>query len=206
MSLRLFVLRHGETDFSREYRFTGSRDVPLSVEGRRQFEATAQALASTPVAAVVASPLERARVSAEIVARPLGHEVVLEPRFAEMAFGAWEGLTREEVAARDPEGWTTWRTAPDRFAAPGGESVAAVAARVGAAIDALRAAREGQSVILVTHAVVTRLIILRALGLGPERLWSVDASPAGLSELEYRDDWVTLHRVNTRAHLDGAEP
>ena len=70
-----------------------------------------------------------------------------------------------------------------------------------AGIEELRAAHDGQAVVLVTHAVVIRLIVLDALGLGPARLWSVDSSPAGITELEYRDDWVTVHRMNTLAHL-----
>jgi alpha-ribazole phosphatase len=62
---------------------------------------------------------------------------------------------------------------------------------------------QGGTVILVSHAIVTRLIVLAALGLGPERLWSVDASPAGITEIEYQDAWATVHRMNTVAHLDG---
>jgi broad specificity phosphatase PhoE len=155
---------------------------------------------------VYASPLERTRASAEIVAKPHLLMVQVDPAFREMGFGAWEGLTREEVAVRDPGGWHVWRSEPARFTAPGGEALTAVAARVAAGVAALRGAHAGQTVVLVTHAVVARLIVLAALGLGPERLWSVDASPAGLSELEYRDDdWVTLHRVNTRAHLEALE-
>jgi broad specificity phosphatase PhoE len=202
MALKLLVLRHGETASNRERRFTGWRDVPLTDGGRRQCEAAARALEGTSVAAIYASPLDRTRSSAEILAKPHLLDVRVDPAFREIGFGEWEGLTREEAAARDPEAWQAWRTAPASFAAPGGESLTAVATRVAAGVEALRAAHDGQTVVLVTHAVVTRLIVLAALGLGPDRLWSVDASPAGLSELEYRDDWVTVHRVNTRAHLD----
>jgi broad specificity phosphatase PhoE len=203
MAFRLFVLRHGETALSRDRRFTGSREVPLTDLGRRQCEALARALDAVSVAAVYASPQERARTSAEIVAKPHLLPVHVDPRFREMSFGEWEGLSRDEVAARHPRGWGVWREAPERFAAPGGEALLDVAARVAAGIAALRAAHDGEAVVLVTHAVVTRLIVLAALGLGPERLWAVDASPGSLSELEYRDDWITVHRVNTRAHLDG---
>jgi broad specificity phosphatase PhoE len=202
MGLRLFVLRHGETDSSRERRFTGSRDVSLTAQGRAQCEAAARALESAAVNAIYASTLERSRVSAEIVAKPHRIEVIADPRFVEMSFGEWEGLTVEEVAARDPELWHAWRTAPDRFAAPGGEPMAAVAKRVADGVGDLRGAHEGQTVILVAHAVVAKLIVLAALGLGPERYWAIDASPAGISEVEYRDDWATLHRVNTLAHLE----
>jgi len=60
-----------------------------------------------------------------------------------------------------------------------------------------------ETVVLVSHAIVTRLIVLAALGLGPDRLWSVDASPAGITEIEYLDAWATVHCMNTLAHLDG---
>jgi broad specificity phosphatase PhoE len=203
MGLHLFVLRHGETLSSRERRFTGSREIPLTPEGLRQCEAAGRVLDQAGVNAVCASPQHRALMSAEIIARPRLLKIHTDPRFREMAFGAWEGLTVDEAAARDPDLWQAWRTAPAGFAAPGGEPLTAVAARVAEGLQALRASHDGERIVLVTHAIVTRLIVLAALGLGPDRLWSVDASPAGLSELEYRDDWVTVHRVNTRAHLDG---
>lgn len=203
MSLRLFVVRHGETTWSREHRFAGWRDIPLSPAGLAQCEAVARALAGVGPAAVCASPLERTRTSAEVIARPHRLEVRLDADFREMGFGDWEGLSREEVAARFPDAWEIWRTAPERFVRPGGESLGTVAERVARGLAGLRAAHGERTVILVTHAVVARLLVLSALGLGPERLWTVDAAPAGISELEYRDDWVTLHRMNTLAHLDG---
>ena len=204
MSLRLFVLRHGETVFTRERRFAGWRDVPLTDAGLRQSEAAAAALSGVAISAVFASPLERARTSAEAVAKPHRLAVQIMPAFRELGFGAWEGRTRAEVEAAEPALYDVWRTAPDRFAAPGGESLPTVAKRVAEGIETLRADHDGESVVLVTQAVVIRLIVLDGLGLGPARLWSIDASPAGITELEYRDDWVTVHRMNTLAHL-GAE-
>jgi broad specificity phosphatase PhoE len=201
MSLRLFAVRHGATEWSGA-RFAGWRDIPLSDVGRRQCEAVARALAENQAAAVWASPLERARVSAEILAKPHRLEVRLSEAFREMRFGPWEGLTREEVAARFPREWETWRTSPGRLSTPGAEPLTAVAERVAAGLDALRGAHDGQTVILVTHAIVIRLLVLAALGLGPDRLWTVEAAPGGISELEYRKDWVTVHRMNTLAHLD----
>ena len=206
MAFRLFVVRHGVTDWTRERRFAGWRDIPLSEAGRRQCEAVARALEAANPAAVWASPLERTRLSAEIIAKPHRLGVTLEGAFREMGFGEWEGLTREEVATRSPREWEMWRTTPERFQAPGGETLTAVAARVAQGLEELRAEHEGAAAILVTHAIVSRLIVLAALGLGPARLWTVDSTPAGISELEYRDDWVTVHRMNTLAHLDGLEP
>lgn len=202
-ALRLFVIRHGETDFSRERRFAGARDVPLSAGGRLQSEAVAGALAAEPLAAVYTSPLERARASAELIAKPHGLEPRIAPAFREMAFGEWEGLLREEFAARSPLDATAWRESPHLAVPPRGERLPDVAARVADGIAHLRDTHAGATVALVTHAIVMRLIVLQGLGLGPERLWSVDASPAGITEIEYQGAWVTMHRMNTLAHLDG---
>jgi len=201
--LRLFVLRHGETESSRERRFTGGRDDALSPTGQRQAEAVAAALAALPLHAVYTSPLERARTSAELVAKPHRLPVQLDRRFAEMGFGAWEGLTPDEVA---PDLYARWQTSPHTVAVPGGESLTAVAARVAEGVAAIQAAHPDQTVALVTHAIVVRLIVLEALGLAPARLWSVDASPGGLTEIEYRPGWVTVHRMNTVSHLESLSP
>lgn len=163
----------------------------------------AQALAGTSAAAVYTSPLERARTSAEVIAKPHRLEAIIEPDFREMAFGAWEGLTRDEMATRFPAEAVAWASTPHVLTPPQGEPLAAVDSRVRAAVAALFERHRGDTVILVSHAIVTRLIVLAALGLGPERLWSVDASPAGITEIDYQEDWATVHRMNTLAHLDG---
>jgi probable phosphoglycerate mutase len=200
--MRLFAVRHGATEYSRQRRFAGSRDVPLTTDGRLQAEAVAQALAGAGAAAIYTSPLERARICADLIAKPHRLEPRVEPDLREMGFGAWEGLGREEFSRQFPREAEDWRLRPHLVTPPGGESLGAVAARVGATLDRLVAAHPGETAIVVTHAVVVRLIVLAALGLGPDRLWSVDASPAGITELEYVGDWATLHRMNTLAHLE----
>lgn len=205
-ALRLHVTRNSGTRWTAERRFTGWRDVPLSPEGQARAEAVGQALSAATVAAVYASPLERARASAEVIAKPHRLEVGIEPDFREMAFGAWEGLTRDDVAARFPEAYERWRAAPHRLVLPGGERLTDVALRVTNAIDELIGTHTGETVVLVSHAIVLRLIVLQALGLGPERLWTVDASPAGITEIEYEPGWATIHRMNTLSHLEPVAP
>ena len=200
--VKLFAIRHGETDYSRERRYAGARDVPLSPRGIRQCEAVGHALAGAFVGAVYASPLVRARASAELIAAPHKLAVRTEPAFREMDFGAWAGLTHAEVAVRFPAEAQLWSADPRRARPGGGETLDEVAERVAGGLRELTAKHEGETVVLVSHAIVTRLIVLAALGLGPDRLRSVDASPAGITEIEYLDGWVTVHRMNTLAHLD----
>jgi broad specificity phosphatase PhoE len=200
-ALRVFVVRHGGTRWTRERRFAGSQDVPLDDAGRARAEALARLLSPHPIAAVYTSPLQRARATAALIAAPHGQDVRIEAAFVDMGFGAWEGLTADEVATRFPEAWTTWREAPAMLTAHGGERVEQAAGRVVGAIGRLQHAHPGETVVVVSHAIAVRVIVLAALGLGSDRLWSVDASPAGLTELEYSRDWVTVHRMNTLAHL-----
>lgn len=203
--LRLFTIRHGETVLARERRFAGARDVPLTPRGRQQSEAVARALAGTFVGAVYTSPLERAQASAAPIAA--AHQLTprVEPAFREMAFGEWEGLTRAEAALRYPREMKAWAATPHLVQPPGGERLESVAARVAAGLAALTEEHAGQTVVLVSHAIVARLVVLAALGLGPDRLWSVDASPAGITEIEYVDGWTTVHRMNTLIHLEGMD-
>jgi broad specificity phosphatase PhoE len=204
--MRLFALRHGETAWTRERRFSGSRDLPLTPQGQRQAQALADVLVAERVAAVYASPLARTRRTAEIIAQPQRLPVIADPGLREMTFGDWEGLTRAEVEARWPDLFALWRTSPDRAVPAGGESLLEVVARVSKALQQIRDSHPEGTVVLVSHAIVLRLIVMDALGLGPVRLWSLDASPAGLTEIEYQSGWATVHRMNTLAHLRGLEP
>ena len=203
--MRMLLLRHAETDWNREGRFQGGRDVPLSATGREQAESAARLLAATPLDAVWSSPLARARDTAALIAAPHRLAVQETAAFREMGFGEWEGLTRDEVRERFADAHRAWVETPQEATWPGAETLAAVRTRALAGLATLRAAHQGQTICLVTHGITGRLLILEALGLGPDRLWSFHLSSTGISELEFRDDWTTLHRMNSLIHLaDGA--
>jgi phosphoserine phosphatase len=200
--LRVFVVRHGETQWVRERRFAGCRDIPLVDEGRRQCVAAGRALADSGVTAVYSSPLERARASAELIAQPHNLPVRIAPAFTEMAYGPWEGLTREEARSQFPEAWDQWRSTPHLMELSGAETLSGVAARVAAGVAELQQAHAGQAIVLVSHSIVARVMVLDALGLGLDRIWTLDATPTGITEIEYEPGWATVHRMNTVAHLE----
>ena len=203
--MRMLLVRHAETDWNRERRFQGGRDVPLSATGREQAESAARLLAATPLDAVWSSPLARARDTAAIIAAPHRLAVQEAAAFREMGFGEWEGLTRDEVRERFADAHRAWVETPQEATWTGAENLGAVRSRALAGLVALRAAHQGQTICLVTHGITGRLLILEALGLGLDRLWSFQLSSTGISELEFRDDWTALHRMNSLIHLaDGA--
>jgi broad specificity phosphatase PhoE len=204
MSLRILLLRHGETDWNRERRYQGWTDIGLSEAGRAQAEAAGRLLAEQPLAAVWSSPLRRAHDTALAIAAPLGLPVQLSDRFREMRFGHWEGLTAADVSERFPDEYRAWHETPHLASWAGAESLAELRGRALAGLAELRAQHRGETVALVAHGVTCRVLILEALGLGLDRLWSFQVSPTGISELEFRDDWTALHRMNTLLHLESA--
>ena len=133
----IYLLRHGETIWNREGRLQGQGDSPLTLRGIEQARALGRCLAreiDDPAAfSLVASPLGRCWQTAAIVAETLGLDtgaIAFEPRLMEHAFGDWEGLTKPEIKARDPDSWRARAADKWNVPVPGGESHGMVSARV----------------------------------------------------------------------------
>ncbi len=163
--MTILLVRHGETEWNRQRRNQGRLDSPLTEHGRAQAAAIGALLAELPEAAgatIVASPLGRARHTAEIIRAKLPHAraLLIDERLRELTLGAWDGLTYREIEAIEPgifgrEGPLWW------FKAPGGESHASFSARLG---EWLAEQRELDTNVAVAHGLVSRL--LRGLYLG----------------------------------------
>jgi probable phosphoglycerate mutase len=183
------LLRHGQTEHTREKRFSGSggADPGLTDVGLGQARAALALLRGRPVDTVVASPLRRTRETAAVVAAVLGHEVRVEDGLRECAFGEWEGLTFAEVE----EGW------PDELAAwlgstavtpPGGESFDEVAARVRRTRDRLIARHPGRALLLVTHVTPIKTLVRLALDAPAQALFRMELAPASLTTVAWFGD------------------
>ncbi|SCE88166.1 probable phosphoglycerate mutase [Micromonospora viridifaciens] len=201
---RLILVRHGETGRTVQKRYSGRDDVPLTDRGRAQARATAARVATLApsVAAVVTSPLSRCTATAEAIAAAVGNPPVRpDDDLIECDFGAWEGRTFAEVR----EGWAgeldAW-LASTRVAPPEGESFAAVAERTGRAVERLRAAYPGETVVVVSHVSPIKLVLRDALAAGDAFLHRLYLDTAGVSVLDlYPDGGVAVRSVNDTAHL-----
>jgi ribonuclease H / adenosylcobalamin/alpha-ribazole phosphatase len=196
------LLRHGQTALSAERRFAGRGDFPLTDLGRKQAAAAAARLGQRGgIEFIVTSPLGRARRTAEAVAERLNVPMAVEDGLAETDFGAWEGMSFAEVSDRWPEEMRLW-LADAEVAPPGGESFAAVARRVDAALDRLLAGRPGRTVVVVSHVTPIKTIICRALLAPLATLFRLHLDVASLSEADWFADGPALLRsLNDTAHL-----
>jgi probable phosphoglycerate mutase len=162
----LLVIRHGETDWNREQRFQGQLDVPLNATGHAQAAALAGRLAGEPWPLLVASDLQRARQTAEPLARAWGQaHLPLAPGLREQAFGVLEGLDGPTARSRHAAEWDAWLRFEADYALPGGgESNTAFSARVLGALAELVAANPGRRIALVTHGGVLDMLWRAAQG------------------------------------------
>jgi probable phosphoglycerate mutase len=201
---RLVLVRHGETEQTAQRRYAGRADVPLSARGLAQAEATGNRMASMlgAAAVVLSSPLSRCLRTAEVIAARLGSKpVTVEPDLIECDFGEWDGLTFAEVRERWPDLLDRWLASP-AVAAPGGESIDAVAARVSGVVPRLLDTHPAETVILVSHVTPIKVILRDALGAGDTLLYRLFLDPAGFSIVDWwPDGGVAVRTVNDTSHL-----
>jgi len=203
--LRMVLVRHGETPFTAQKRYSGRGDVPLSELGREQAaRAAARALQIAPsIGVVVCSPLQRCReTAAAFGAVP----IVVENDLIECDFGEWEGLTFAEVRAQYPAQLDRW-LASTAVAPPGGESFQQVSMRVRRAVRKLQEKHAGQEIAVVSHVTPIKVLLRDALAAGDSFLYRLYLDPAGLSLVDsWPDGGVAVRTVNETAHLSDERP
>ncbi|MFD7905168.1 bifunctional RNase H/acid phosphatase [Kitasatospora sp. NPDC059722] len=199
------LLRHGETALTPEKRFSGSggSDPELSEKGRWQAERAAEALAARgSIQAVVASPMQRTRQTAETVAARLGLEVRYEEGLREVDFGAWEGLTFAEVSERYPDDLTAWLGSAKAKPTGSSESFTTLTHRAGVARDKIIARHPGRTVLVVSHVSPIKTLVRLALGAPPDSLYRMELSAASLCAVQYYADGnASVRLLNDTSHL-----
>jgi alpha-ribazole phosphatase len=199
--VRLMVARHGQTSFNVEGRFTGQLDIPLDERGLRQAEALGQRLRETRLDAVVSSDLQRARATAQAIARHHGLPVEEDADLREIAFGAWEGHTYTEVVARDRALVARWEADPTRDAPPGGETVTELHARVVRALDRWRGRHPQGTVLWAVHGGVIEVLLCHVLKVALSRRWEFRHENASVTELEVNTQDARVLCRNETLHL-----
>ncbi len=183
---RLVLVRHGETVGQSSIRYYGATDLALSAIGQQQMRDVGAALAHESFDLVLTSAMQRTTTAADLIAPATPRRVVAG--FNEINFGEWEGLTKEEIAARDPEAFTRWQASFHSFTYPGGDCGLDFRARVAAAWHALLPMAP-ERVLLVVHRGVILSVVAEMLRLS-------DAQRAG---------WPTaLGSIHVLTHVAGA--
>ena len=201
---RILLVRHGQTSWNLgagQVRYRGQTDIPLDEVGHAQARALAVRLADEPIAAIYASPLQRAVQTAQPTAERHGLPAVSHPGLLDMNLGEWQGLTHAEAASRYPDVHRRWLEAPQTVTLPGGESLAAVLARGQTAVTQLLARHAGETVLLVGHQVVNKVLVCWLLGLDNSHYWRVTQDNACLNVFAHADGVFRVVTLNDTCHL-----
>jgi alpha-ribazole phosphatase len=189
---RVWLIRHGETEEKARNRCYGSLNIKLSDAGRDQMARVAERLKTETLAAIYSSPRSRAVESAAILAR--GVEVV--PDLAEIDFGDFEGLTYDEISLRYPDIYQEWMSTPTQVQFPNGESFPQMRDRVVNAFQALLAAHQEQSIAIVSHGGVNRILIAWALQMPNAAIFRLAQPYAAVSLVEFVEGVPSLRHLN----------
>lgn len=200
--MRLFLVRHGETDHNKSGLALGRADVPLNDTGSMQVRQVADALARETFSGLYASPLLRTRSTADAIAGSTGCTVTLDERLIEMDVGELDGLPMAEVRARDPGFLERW-VGPDghQLRMPGGESLEDVRDRSWAFVQELDKKHGEETVCVVTHNFVILALLTTALGLDLSSFRRMRHGVAAISVIDVTGDKTQLLRMNDTCHL-----
>jgi broad specificity phosphatase PhoE len=198
----IILVRHGQTEWNRVERFRGHADVPLNEIGLAQVEATGQRIfEGWQPTAIYSSPLSRAVKTAEAIAKQFNLHVQTHPGLTDIDYGEWQGLTPDEARECWPEAVDAWYNEPESARIPGGESLASLRDRGMRVVNELAARHNGQTIVLVGHTVINRIILLGVLGLGNERFWHIRQDTCAINVFEADKKDFVLVSMNDTCHL-----
>ena len=199
----IYFVRHGETILTptRKFSGTGALDPELTDDGLAQAERVAGEVAKLKPEVLISSPLQRARQTADAIARATGLEVIDDTDWYELSFGSWDGKSIEEVKSETPDDYQAWLNSSS-YRPGGGESYDEARIRIEAAMEKVVAEYPGKKVVVVTHNGVIKSAANIAIG-GPNHgVFHMDATPCSISSVSIwpSDGLRALRSFNERGH------
>lgn len=199
--LRIFLIRHGETEWNKQNRLQGHSDMHLSSEGYHQAIALADHAPFQHIDAIYSSDLSRAIETAGVIAERFNLGVKLMPELRETNFGDWEGREISELAMESPKAFGKFFTDPERCHPPHGETFLECQARALIGIREIIANHENQNVVVVSHGAAIRLILGAALDMPIHKMWAIGQFNMALNILRVDDGEFTVELMNSTEHL-----
>lgn len=215
MVTKVYLIRHGETEGAETKRYKGHIDVPLSRNGIRQMERMAEHISAearkrgseevtsrltnfrtSALNAVYCSDLSRAVKSAEIIAEPLRLKPIITPELKERNFGAWEGMTFNEIREKWPDAFNSWAANPLQFSPMQGESTIEARDRTMPVFKEILNGHEGESIAIVSHGGITRIILCELLGIPLENIFRIEQGYGCLNIIEIYDACPVVKLIN----------
>ncbi len=203
MSLKLYLLRHGETAYSRTGGYCGDLDPDLTDNGEKMAAAFATAHQVIAWDAVFVSPMKRTIATAKPLCEASGMEMQFRDGLRELRYGKWEGLTNEFVKENYSEDYLRWLTEPAWNPPTGGETAVQLASRASLAIAEIQEQYPSGNVLVVSHKATIRVILCSLLGIDLGRYRDrIDVPAASLSIVQFGALGPMLKVLGDRSFMD----
>ena len=207
MSIKLILIRHGESEDNAQKRISGFSDVNLTEKGIWQAKRLAYRLRNLPVDAVYCSDLKRAIHTADIVFGDRGIELFKKPNLREVNFGDWERKIMEEIKLREKEKFTSWFINPEgKSTPPQGESLAAFNHRIMTGVNTILQNNnhdgKDKTIAIVCHGGAIRIVLCNALKIELKNVWHMKQKSTALNIIEYYESEAFVSLVNDASHLE----
>ncbi|MGI6706852.1 MAG: histidine phosphatase family protein [Clostridia bacterium] len=204
--MRLYLTRHGETEWNLERKTQGGTDTPLTTTGIHQAHKLGERLKSEGISFIYSSTLRRAWDTAKIIGEILDCPIRPVEGLREMCLGVWEGLTFNEIQRQYPDIYESWRSTPNLCRIPKADTFDEVRSRSRQFIEFLRNNHtDDERILLVTHALMSKIILADCLRMKPELIHQIRQDNTALNIIDMYDNKVVLSLLNDTCHLRGDE-
>jgi len=197
----IYLVRHGQTQWNKEEIFRGTNDVPLNETGLREASLAAHALKDIEVRAVYSSPLARAKETAAAIARLHKLEVRTIDGLKDICFGEWQGVAHQTVREQYSDLYRRWLEEPHTVTFPGGESLGALKSRAVEAVKEVVPNHPEDTIVMVSHRVVNRVLICGLIGIDLSRFWQIGQDTTAINLLTWKRGRFILTCLNDTCHL-----
>jgi alpha-ribazole phosphatase len=193
---RIWLIRHGEPSHESRGRCYGRLDIGLSAEGRQQLQMVSEKLRAEPINAIYVSPRRRTIESGELLAQRCPRSITIEKRLCEIDFGEFEGKPYEEIERTHPEIYRQWMEHPTETHFPNGESFRQMQSRVLQAFRELCSRNPGETIAIVSHGGVNRIVLADALGIPAPNIFRIAQRYAAMNLLTLIEDYPSVELMN----------
>lgn len=200
---KLYLIRHGETEWNIQNRYQGNTDIPLSFVGKMQAQAIANRMKNFEIDAIYSSDLSRAYDTAQYIAKEKNIDVQIIPQLKEINFGEWEGFTISELEKIYGDDYKRFFLEPHKYPFPGEGTMEAVQMRIKKALDRITFYNENSKIMIVSHGGILKVLIMSLLNIDLSFYKSFWLGNTSLSIIDKKDSdkWV-LSLLNDRCHLN----
>jgi broad specificity phosphatase PhoE len=198
---RVYLVRHGQTDWNKSLTFRGRVDIPLNERGHRVAKAIADALKDKSIDAIYTSPLRRSVETAQPTAIFCNLQGTPVQGLIDISYGEWEGLSFDEVKKRYKDQYTRWEESPDLIRFPEGETLDEVRERSFRTLRDIVSKNPGKSILIIPHRVVNKVLLCAILGISNSNFWKIKQDTGCINVIEYASERFALSVMNDTCHL-----